>query len=138
MMLEIVPERVRDDFVKAVVLGFALERARPSLVIFELSPRKNTRDPVRERNRFGNRHCASSLLKPLRYAKRRGRPRFIYASHREAATEEATMRLCLFVRLRRPQASAPNMQVTLRKGNFDPGFAQLFFDGEIQVAFETT
>src|SRR2546423_58951 len=71
MMLEIVPERVRDDFVKTVVLGFALERARPSLVIFELSPRKNTRDPVRERNCFGNRHCASSLLKPLRYAKRR-------------------------------------------------------------------
>src|SRR2546421_1378520 len=34
------------------------------------------------------------------------------------------------------QNPAPNVQVALRKWNLDAGFAQFFFDGEIEIAFE--
>src|SRR3954471_20464070 len=42
-------------------------------------------------------------------------------------------RLCLLV----PQNAAPNVQIALRKWNLDPEFAQLFLDGEIEVALES-
>src|SRR3954469_17879568 len=34
------------------------------------------------------------------------------------------------------QDATPNVQIALRIRDLDPGFAQFFFDGEIQIAFE--
>src|SRR4051812_17978868 len=56
MVHEIRAERVRDDFVKAMVLGFARKRESPRRLLAEIAPRKDPRDTIRKRNCFGNGH----------------------------------------------------------------------------------
>src|SRR5205085_11913301 len=89
-MFEVRAERVRDDFVETVVLGFALERMSPGLGLVQVAARKNACDAVAERNwiGYGHRVSLSSVAASLCEAQA-GPPRSIYPSRSEAATEEA-------------------------------------------------
>src|ERR1051326_8124281 len=59
-MVEIRPKGVGDDFVEAIVLGFAGEGASPLLVAREIGSRQNSSDAVAKRNCFRNRHWAAT------------------------------------------------------------------------------
>ena len=88
MMFEVRSERVRDDFVETMVLGFALERMSPGLGLVQVAARKNAGDAVAERNWIGYGHRVSLST--------------VAASLCEAATEEAATALkCRFGYARR-------------------------------------
>src|SRR5205807_2252998 len=86
MMFEVRSERVRDDFVETVVLGFALERMSPGFGLVQVTARKNACDAVAERNWIDYGHRVSLSSVAGRRGDRRESPRSIYASHSEAAT----------------------------------------------------
>src|SRR3982751_1184116 len=110
-MVEIGAERIRHNFVEAMILGFADERLRPALRFGEVGAGKDAGNAVAERNYFLRLHCGDTL-----------RP---------------AKRLQLWLGCFDLQDSAANMQIALRVRDLDAGLAQFLLNGEIQVALES-
>ena len=133
LIAEVRFERLRDDFVKAVILALTAERRFPRVDVAneigtELALSRLTTDGagLHEGSRRGSRFAPHIS-------------QFCGVSQASGAETSHSVATFFFVCVNvfGLEHAAADMQVALREGNLDAGFAEFLLDREVQIALET-